>query len=205
MRTHGWGGDPPASDDEAMARILGATRACLERDGFEIGIVDVARELGVTRQTVYRYFPSTDDLLQATALDASADLLDAIVARASRLRHDPPSALVEGLVQVLDLMPREPYFRLLLEPGRASMFARSVTTEQSIRTGRGIFERFDLDWRGYDVDERVLNELAELMLRILQSFIVDPGDPPRNKAALRRYLMRWIGPAIAARRVDEHT
>jgi hypothetical protein len=28
-------------------------------------------------------------------------------------------------------------------------------------------------------------------------FLADPGRPPRSGADLRRYLTRWIGPAIA--------
>ena len=35
----------------------------------------------------------------------------------------------------------------------------------------------------------------DLMLRILQSFLVDPGRPPRDAEALRAYLRRWVGPA----------
>src|SRR5208282_5099353 len=61
VRTHGWAGRPPADDDEAVQRILAAAKLCIDRDGAESGIAEVARELGVTRQTVYRYFPSTED------------------------------------------------------------------------------------------------------------------------------------------------
>ena len=35
------------------------------------------------------------------------------------------------------------------------------------------------------------------MLRLLQSFLVDPGHPPRSPAERRAYLRRWIAPAIA--------
>ena len=72
MRTHGWGGQPPASDDEAIERILAATRQSIDRRGASTSITDVADTLHVTRQTVYRYFASTEDLLQATALQAAA-------------------------------------------------------------------------------------------------------------------------------------
>ena len=65
MRTHGWGGHPPIDDDEAVARILAATRAVIDAKGAATSLTDVARHLGVTRQTVYRYFPSTVDLLAA--------------------------------------------------------------------------------------------------------------------------------------------
>jgi hypothetical protein len=33
-------------------------------------------------------------------------------------------------------------------------------------------------------------------LRIIQSFVIDPGRPPRQGAELRSYLHRWVGGAI---------
>ena len=35
------------------------------------------------------------------------------------------------------------------------------------------------------------------MLRLLQSFIADPGHPPRSQTEQREYLLRWVAPAIA--------
>ncbi|WP_244438602.1 helix-turn-helix domain-containing protein, partial [Mycolicibacterium septicum] len=63
MRTHGWAGSTPATDEEAIARILAAAGKAIDERGADFSIADVARTLGVTRQTVYRYFPSTDALL----------------------------------------------------------------------------------------------------------------------------------------------
>ena len=76
MRTHGWSGSAPATDDEAVARILAAAGEAIDERGADVSIADVARTLGVTRQTVYRYFPSTDALLVASAVHAAADFLD---------------------------------------------------------------------------------------------------------------------------------
>ena len=73
MRTHGWSGAAPASDDEAIARILDAAGKAIDARGADFSIADVARTLGVTRQTVYRYFPSTDALLVAAAVHAADD------------------------------------------------------------------------------------------------------------------------------------
>jgi hypothetical protein len=42
-----------------------------------------------------------------------------------------------------------------------------------------------------------LTELGEHLLRIIQSFVIDPGRPPRNGVELRRYLRRWVGPTVA--------
>ena len=56
--------------------------------------------------------------------------------------------------------------------------------------------RFDVDWAALGFDDDELNELAEYLLRIIQSFVVDPGRPPRTGARLRDYLRRWVAPAL---------
>ena len=61
MRTHGWAGSPPRDGEEARSRILAAARQRLAADG-SASTSDVASDLGVTRQTVYRYFPSVEEL-----------------------------------------------------------------------------------------------------------------------------------------------
>ncbi|MGA7054473.1 MAG: TetR/AcrR family transcriptional regulator, partial [Mycobacterium sp.] len=33
MRTHGWLGEPPSSDDEAVTRILAAADRCVQQRG----------------------------------------------------------------------------------------------------------------------------------------------------------------------------
>ena len=115
MRTHGWGGRVPVNDDEAVARILAATRSTIDRRGSSTSLADVARELGVTRQTVYRYFAGTDELLAATALGAVDDLLDRM---AQRLRGmtAPDAALIEGIAAVLEELHEDSYVGLLLQP-----------------------------------------------------------------------------------------
>ena len=54
MRTHGWAGNPPATDEEAAARIVAAAIACVETAGADADLAMVAERVGVTRQTVYR-------------------------------------------------------------------------------------------------------------------------------------------------------
>ena len=46
-------------------------RQCIDAKGARASIMDVAQSLGVTRQTVYRYFSSTAALLTAAAIDAT--------------------------------------------------------------------------------------------------------------------------------------
>lgn len=199
MRTHGWGGSPPADDAEATGRILAAARRCFDQKGTDTGIADVARALGVTRQTVYRYFPSTEDLLIATAVGVTDAFLDRLAAHVGQL-GDPGEAVVEAIAYTLEQLPSEPYLSLLLASGRVSTFAVGVTSETAMAFGRSILERFPVDWPLAGFDDTRLAELVEHLLRTIQSFVVDPGRPPRTGRELRRYLARWIAPSVVWRR-----
>ncbi|MBW0016654.1 MAG: TetR/AcrR family transcriptional regulator [Mycobacterium sp.] len=195
MRRHGWSGELPASDDEAIARIIGAARRTIEEFGAEIRISDIARDLGITRQTVYRYFPSTDALLAATALSRVGPYLDRMAAHLNSIR-DPAEAVVEGIAHTLEQLPDDQYLGLLLTTDRMPSYSASVTSDVALALGRSIIDRFNVDWDSVGLTDDRRDGLVEFMLRILQSFIVDPGRPQRSGADLRDYLRQWVAPAI---------
>ena len=145
MRRHGWSGAMPASDEEAIQRIVEVARRVIDESGPEVRITDVARKLGVTRQTVYRYFPSTEALLAATALSEVGPFLDRLAAHLHPI-SDPAEAVVEGIAHTLERLPEEKYLRLLLTPGRAASYSASVTSDVARALGRSIIDRFNVDW-----------------------------------------------------------
>ncbi|BBY51468.1 TetR family transcriptional regulator [Mycolicibacterium arabiense] len=195
MRTHGWSGSAPASDDEAVARILAAAGKAIDERGAEISIADVARTLGVTRQTVYRYFPSTDALLVAAAVHAADDFLER-VADHVRGMHDPVDAVTEAVATALEWLPKDKHIGLLIAPGRPNAHTESVTSDVALQFANSMVRRFDVDWAAHGFTDAELDELAEHLLRIIQSFVIDPGRPPRTGQALRDYLRRWVAGAI---------
>ncbi|CAJ1506041.1 helix-turn-helix domain-containing protein [[Mycobacterium] kokjensenii] len=195
MRTRGWGGDVPASDDEAVARILQATRRTIDARGEQTSIADVARTLGVTRQTVYRYFPSTEELLSATATDGAGAFLDQLADALAGIT-DPGEAVAEGVALTLERLPHDPYVGLLLRTQQASEFAVTVTTDTGRDFGHSLLQRLDVDWTGFDA--QATDDIIEMVLRTLQSFILAPL--PASGTELRRLLRRWIAPAVDAAR-----
>ena len=195
MRTHGWSGAAPADDEEAVARILEAARVAIDRSGAEVTIAEVARELGVTRQTVYRYFPTAETLLTSTAIAHTGQFLEVLAERLSGIR-DPATAVVEGIAYTLERLPHEKYLNLLLTPGRASAFSAGVTSDTALSFGRTILQRFSVDWSAAGLTDAGLDELVEHMLRMVQSFVIDPGRPPRSGTELRTYLSTWVAPAL---------
>ncbi|OBK48836.1 TetR/AcrR family transcriptional regulator [Mycobacterium sp. 1081908.1] len=194
MRSHGWAGNAPASDEEAIERILDAADRIIEERGPAMGIADVARALGVTRQTVYRYFPGTQALLVAAAMRSADGFLDRLATKLEGVT-DPVVAMTEGMAFAIEQLASDDQVALVLRHrGGQSV---SIVSDTALAFGRSMLHRFDIDWEHYGFDEAGLDELNEFGLRVLQSFLTDPGRPPRTGADLRRYLTRWIGPAIA--------
>ena len=200
MRTHGWSGSTPASDEEAIARILHAAGTAIEDHGADFSISDVARTVGVTRQTVYRYFPSTEALLVAAAVHAVDGFLDRLTAHLAGI-HDPAAAVTEAVATALEWLPREKYIGLLVVPGGAK-HVESVTSDTALRFGRDMVQRLDVDWSAAGYRDADLDELAEHLLRLIQSFVIDPGRPPRRGDELRAYLRRWVGNALGPANVQ---
>ena len=198
MRTHGWSGAAPATDDEAVARILAAASKAVDERGSDVSIADVARTLGVTRQTVYRYFASTEALLVAAAVHAADDFLDRLAEHLRGLT-DPVDAVTEAIATALEWLPKDKHIGLLIAPGRADEHTASVTSDVALQFANAMLRRFDVDWAALGFTDDGLDELAEHLLRIIQSFILDPGRPPRTGEALREYLRRWVGSAVTAR------
>lgn len=195
MRTHGWAGATPATDEEAVARILAAASQAIDSRGADFSIADVARALGVTRQTVYRYFPSTDALLVAAATQAATGFLDRMAAHLSGIT-DPVEAVTEGISTALEWLPADKHIGLLLARDRGNAFTADVTSEVALQFADAMLRRFDVDWAAAGLTDDDLAELGEHLLRIIQSFVIDPGRPPRRGAELRRYLRRWVGATV---------
>jgi AcrR family transcriptional regulator len=195
VRTHGWSGSTPATDDEAVARILTAASKAIDERGADVSIADVARALGVTRQTVYRYFPSTDALLVAAAVHAAGDFLERLADHLHGV-HDAVEAVIEAIATALEWLPKDKHIGLLVAPGRADEHTVSVTSDVALQFANAMVRRFDVDWAGLGFSDCELDELAEHLLRIIQSFVIDPGRPPRTGEDLRGYLRRWVGGAV---------
>ncbi|MFV8319829.1 TetR/AcrR family transcriptional regulator [Mycobacterium sp. 23] len=195
MRSRGWAGSTPASDEEAIARILDAVDEVVAEHGSAIRLADVARRLGVTRQTVYRYFPNADALLIASAMRAVDGFIDQAVQRASG-QHDPVIAVVECISFGIENLVGDPQLESLLTERQEGAAVVSLTSDTAISFCLSAFHRLDVDWALHGFDTAALAELAEMTLRSVQSLLTDPGQVQRDGIALRRFVTRWLGPAI---------
>jgi AcrR family transcriptional regulator len=185
-----WHGNPPSSQAEARRRLLDVARGCVERLGARAGLTDVATEAGVTRQTVYRYFDDADDLFRSAAALTTGGFLERL--RAHTLAHGTtlPERIVENLVFTIRELPNDPHLGAL-QPGDELfglgflMDLRFVQEEVAHLAGGET-----------GMTPEALDGLAELMLRLLHSFLSEPGKV-RTEEELRNVLQAWLLPVIS--------
>ena len=191
-----------ASADEARVQILAAARSRLAEAG-STNISEVAEDLGVTRQTVYRYFPTTEHLVDAAALDAVAEMTDRLGEHVRRhlatTGGDAGDAAVEVVAFVYEHLRGDPALDRMVAPGRLSSTVAGLTAPESIALGRELLAGFGLDWVALGLDDEAQRELVEHLLRTLQTLVLDPGSPPRSGDEVRGYLQRWLAPALRER------
>ena len=202
MRAPAWGGLPaPASDKEARRRLVDAAGGCFERFGFEkTSLSDVATEAGVTRRTVYRYFDNTDELMRAAFVLAAGGIVDRMVTHA-RTFDNPGERIIEAMLFLCREIPADPHIGPLFNTGRNGArdgMSSTVTLEVSHGALRAVAETApNENWA--PLSDAELDDLVELILRLLQSFLTNPGPRPRSDAELRAFLRRWLLPAINQR------
>ena len=195
MRSRGWAGATPSSDEEAISRILSAVDDEVAEHGAAIRLADVARRLGVTRQTVYRYFPNADALLIASAMRAVNGFIDQVADHVSGV-NDPVTAVVEAISFGVENLSGDPQLENLLTRRDEGEAVTSLTSDTAIAFCLSVFQRLDVDWKLHGFDTAALRDLAEMTLRTVQSLLTDPGQRQRDGDTLRHFVARWLGPAI---------
>jgi AcrR family transcriptional regulator len=195
VRSHGWSGNVPATEEEAIDRILDAAEAIMAERGNSIRITDVARALGVTRQTVYRYFPNPEALLIVSAMRSANGFLDQFAAHLSDLT-EPAEAIVEGVAFAIEQLSGDRQFEHVLASRTRDGATAMVASDTAMAFGRSMLHQLNVDWEKHGYDEAGIEELAEIGLRTMHSLLTDQGQPPRTGIELRRFVARWIGPAI---------
>lgn len=196
MGRKGWGGAPPADDEEARKRIVDAAIRSMERRGPQgTSLSVIAGDLGITRPTVYRYFATIDELVTA-ASDVALGGWTARIADLTSGIKDPVDLLVEAVAYLVERLPQEPLLMTLLETDRTRLMSRQMVTGESIARSRVLLEHTGIDWAALGYRGKEFDVLVEYLLRLIQSMVLVPSQPPRPATELRALLRHWIGPVV---------
>lgn len=85
---------PGMSDGGYRSRIIGKAKDLFLRKGFsKVTMDDLVRELGISKKTIYKYFPAKDDLIVAV-LDTH---IQKVSIEIQKIVNDPSSGFIEKL------------------------------------------------------------------------------------------------------------
>lgn len=194
----------PGQADETSERILNAAVTQAEEFGvrrFTIG--DVSQRVGLSRVTVYKYFPGKDRLIEAVLLREMRRFLrdvDEAVAPCETLEE----RLVEGFVFALGWLRKHRLLnRLLRSEPELIVPHLTVRAGPVLTAGREFiasFARREADAGGLPLSDKEIDAVSELLARGVLSFVLTPDSVlgMRTQAETRSFAEHFLAPTLQA-------
>jgi AcrR family transcriptional regulator len=138
----------------------------------------VAKRAGVSRQTIYRHFPSKEALVAATVENETAGLIGQVVT-ANAAHDEPHEALEAAFATALRAAREHPLLdRLLRTEPEALLPLLTGEDSPAMAQVRSVVESV-IGARKPDADPVQLRRFADIVTRLLVSYAVSaPDDPP---------------------------
>src|SRR5262245_8283733 len=175
---------------DTATRILDASLATMADHGIaRLSLEDVARRAKLYRQTVYRYFPSKKDLLDATVLREEQVFIANMVAAAERHRELEP-ALRAAIEAAMRTGQAHALLNRLLATEPNSIVAL-VTTDRGpvLSAAPQAMEEILAGWLPRSAKTRQ-TMAVDAVARLLVSYVVNPPvDPPAQVASRLAHLL----------------
>lgn len=171
-------------EDSTRARIVQAAFACAQRWGLSrTTMADVATEARLSRQSLYRYFPSRHDLLLALVLREEEAMI-VTVRRAMEPHAELQPSMQAAFAACLRALRAHPLLDKVLatEPQELLPY---LTTEANpvLELSMRIMDEIAAE-RAPDVPPRLRKRFNETCARVLTSYaITPPADDPDAVAA----------------------
>lgn len=200
MRTTDWAGNPPETAEEAESILLNGALECAKHFGLaKINIKRVAEEVGVTRQTVYRYYPSSEALITAVSTYVVSDVLSNLTQHINE--HEAfGDKIIESIIFLVNRIPSDPYLSQYFssDAGHSQKLAEvfsPIPLNYSYEFLKTLYPYSDLSAD----EEKWLKLLAEHILRVILSLIITPSDLTRSPEGARCYLDQILRPVLTYR------
>ncbi len=190
-RRAAWGGR--GQPEDPRSQIIEAAVRSLASHGLErISLTVIAREARVSRQTVYNYFSTKEEIVEIALERAVTDAGDRLVAlaRAAGTAGDFVVELCLSVVREFTANPAiSPMITVLEQPDAR----RRLLAPEALAMARGYLEPV-LEHRPDRAGD--LDEMTETFLRFVVSLMTFEGPSGRSEDGLRGYLRRVLVPAM---------
>lgn len=176
-------------------KILQATSDCINNWGIEkTNLMDIAKQAGVTRPTVYSYFSGKDDVIRAALLHSGYVFAQKLLEHIDDF-DSYESRLLEAVFFAIKKLPQEPYLQLIT---RMDLSERVSTDALSDSEGQVIcLYLFNKITQDKVVENDTLMEIIETTIRFTLSLVMIKSPIERDDEALRSFLKRRLMPALA--------
>lgn len=174
-------------------RILDAAFEAVATHGLSrLTMDDVARLAGLSRQTVYRYFPSKDTMIIALVAREEEAFIDGV--RAANDRHERlEDVMREAILFSLETAREHPLLDRLLA-SEPEVLLPYLTTRGGglVARARAVIE--ELARGRADVRPELVHRTADLAVRAIVSYVITPSedDPKAIAAETARVLARAL-------------
>lgn len=187
----------PSPVDDGKA-ILDAAASCYLRLGVgKTTAADIAREVGISRATLYRRHGSHEAIFLAVLTRESEEM-----AAAARMHladvSDPSARILEGMLFAIGEIQRRPVHAAVFGGDSAAWAATQAIREEALRRigDAGVRPMLAPALADGTLTEEAMADLSDWIMRILISFAAVPGEGGRHPYEIRRQLSTWFLPAF---------
>src|SRR5664280_128952 len=187
----------PSPVDEGEA-ILDAAASCYLRLGVgKTTAADIAREVGISRATLYRRHGSHEAIFLAVLTRESEEM-----AAAARMHladvSDPSARILEGMLFAIGEIQTRPVHAAVFGGDSAAWAATQAIREEALRRigDAGVRPMLAPALADGTLTEEAMADLSDWIMRILISFAAVPGEGGRHPYEIRRQLSTWSLPAF---------
>ncbi|MEH6581332.1 MAG: TetR/AcrR family transcriptional regulator [Halioglobus sp.] len=198
-QTSSWAGNPPRDASEARQRLAAIAVDCFSEKGLRKAFMsEVARKAGISRPTLYSYYPSKESLM----FGAMGLEVEGWMRRLRRrvLRFDTPQErLVEGVLYAIGELPKTQILKFIADPEYIPFVAQDdPSMRRTLEANAQALEPFmelapELRERQYEV--------AEMVQRTITSFLQYQIGEPRTVGQLREFFHRTLVPAVGLKQL----
>jgi AcrR family transcriptional regulator len=170
-----------AADTPIPQRLLDAALEAATLHGIsKLSMGDVARRADLSRQTLYRHYPSKDTLVAAVVTAETSKLIERVVA-AALAETEPQASLEAGLLTALTVLRDHPLLDRLVRTEPEALLPLLTTDSSPVMVQvRGVVEAILTEGNPDLTQEPVaMRRFADVVTRLLISYAVSaPDDPP---------------------------
>ncbi|MGB3698310.1 MAG: TetR family transcriptional regulator [Gordonia sp. (in: high G+C Gram-positive bacteria)] len=192
-----------ASKQLLRTTLLDGLRNLLrEKDWARVTMADVARQAGVSRQTVYNEFSSRAGLSQAYALRLADEFTGEIAAAIEVNEGDVPGALRSGFTRFFASAADDPLIQSLLSGEAKPDLLGLITTDSApiIEAASARLQAVLVEsWIA--IDDDAAGAIARMIARMALSYVSMPPGPDAD-ADVADDLASVLAPAIMAARTS---